>query len=197
MAALTPPLTTPAILVMDACVMMSGLQRRLMLALGACGLFQPAWSERIGDEWMRNARRLWDIPAENLQADWDAMQSAFPGAMAHEVDEYKQGLRYSDPKDWHVIAVAREMRERHPDSPVEILTLNLKDFNRSELRRLGLSALTPDRKLAAWWPMHETQIHQAIADIDAVAPPPGRPRVPMRERLGRERMLLLRRLMSD
>ncbi len=184
-----------AILVIDACVMMSGLQRRLMLALGACGLFQPAWSERIGDEWMRNARRLWDIPAENLQADWDAMQSAFPGAMAHEVDQYKQGLRYSDPKDWHVIAVAREMRERHPGSPVEILTLNLKDFNRSELRRLGLSALTPDRKLAAWWPAHETQIHRAITELDAADPPSGRPRVPMRERLVRERLLLLRRLL--
>ncbi|MHA3904593.1 PIN domain-containing protein [Castellaniella sp. WN] len=189
-------LTPPAILVLDACVMMSGLQRRLMLALGACNVFQPAWSERIGDEWMRNARRLWDIPAESLQADWDAMRSAFPDAMAHEVDQYKQGLRYSDPKDWHVIAVAREMHERHPGSPVEILTLNLKDFNRSELRRLGLSALTPDRKLAAWWPAHETQIRRVIAELDAADPPPHRPRLPMRERLGRERLLLLNRLLS-
>jgi hypothetical protein len=188
-------LTAPAILVLDACVMMSGLQRRLMLALGACGVFQPAWSERIGDEWKRNARRIWDIPAENLQADWDAMQSAFPGAMAHEVDQYEQGLRYSDPKDWHVVAAAREMHERHPGRPVEILTLNLKDFNRSELRRLGLSALTPDRKLAAWWPTHETQIRRAIAELEAADPPPGRPRLSMRERLGRERLPLLKRLL--
>lgn len=193
MAELTPP---APILVLDACVMMSGLQRRLMLALGACGIFQPAWSERIGDEWKRNARRIWDIPAENLQADWDTMQSAFPGAMAHEIERYEQGLRYSDPRDWHVIAVAREMRERHPDSPVEILTLNLKDFNRPELRRLGLSALTPDRKLAAWWPAHETHIRREIAELDAADPSPGRTRLPMRERLSRERLLLLGRLLS-
>lgn len=193
MAELTPP---APILVLDDCVMMSGLQRRLMLALGACGIFQPAWSERIGDKWKRNARSIWDIPAENLQADWDTMQSAFPGAMAHEIERYEQGLRYSDPRDWHVIAVAREMRERHPDSPVEILTLNLKDFNRSELRRLGLSALTPDRKLAAWWPAHETHIRREIAELDAADPSPGRTRRPMRERLSRERLLLLGRLLS-
>lgn len=175
--------------------MMSGLQRRLMLALGTCGVFRPAWSERIGDEWQRNARRIWDIPAENLQADWDAMQSAFPEAMAHQIDQYEQGLRYSDPKDWHVVAVAREMRARHPDSSVEILTLNLKDFNRSELRRLGLAALTPDRKLADWWPAHETHIRQALSEIDAADPPPGRPRLPLRERLSRERLYLLNRLL--
>ncbi|WP_353172399.1 PIN domain-containing protein [Paracandidimonas soli] len=190
------PSPAPAILVIDACVMMSGLQRRLLLALGASGVFQPAWSERIGDEWKRNAGRLWDIPAESLQEEWDAMQSAFPGAMAHQIDLHKQGLRYSDPKDWHVIAAAREMRERHPCSQVEILTLNMKDFNRSELRRLGLAALTPDRKLAAWWPMHRARIRSIIDELDAADPPAGLPRLPMKERLGRERLFMLRSLMA-
>ena len=124
------------------------------------------------------------------------MQSAFPFAMAHAIDEYKQGLRYSDPKDWHVIAAAREMRDRHPDSQVEILTLNLKDFNRSELRRLGLSALTPDRKLAAWWPEHEGRLRAIIAELDAAEPPAGLPRLPMTERLRRERLFALRSLWS-
>src|SRR5690606_3495851 len=107
--------------------------------------------------------------------EWELMQARFPGAMAHEIDTYKQGLRYSDAKDWHVIAAAREMRERHPDSTVEILTLNLKDFHRSELRKLGLSALPTDRKLASWWPAHKERIAEIIAELDAEEPPAGLP----------------------
>ncbi len=40
------------------------------------------------------------------------------------------------------------------------------------------------------------QIRRAIAELDAADPPPGRPRLPMRERLGRERLLQLNRLLS-
>jgi len=43
---------------------MSGILRRLLLRLAEAGVFLPVWTERIGEEWRRNACRIWDIPPE-------------------------------------------------------------------------------------------------------------------------------------
>ena len=48
--------------VLDACVLMSTVQRQLLLRLAGQGVFQPVWTDRIGEEWRRNAARLWQIP---------------------------------------------------------------------------------------------------------------------------------------
>ncbi len=50
---------TPPFIVLDACVLMSGILRRLLLRLAEAGVFQPVWTERIGEEWRRNACRMW------------------------------------------------------------------------------------------------------------------------------------------
>src|SRR5690606_33921994 len=125
-----------------------------MLQLAAAGRFLPLWSERIGDEWRRNAARLWDIPVELLQNEWLAMQRAFPAADAGDVAVYENGLRYSDRKDHHVIAAGLAGRARSGvqlKPEVTVLTWNLKDFNRSELKRQGLDVCDPDRLLCRWW----------------------------------------------
>ena len=48
--ALTIPNATPPFIVLDACVLMSGILRRLLLRLAEAGVFQPVWTERIGEE---------------------------------------------------------------------------------------------------------------------------------------------------
>lgn len=188
------------LVVLDACVLMSGVLRPTLLGLAQAGLFRPLWSARIGDEWRRNASRLWDIPLSILETEWQIMQTAFPQADAGDVAAYEAGLRYSDPKDWHVIAAGLAGRARsglthRPE--VTVLTWNLKDFNRGELRRQGLDAWSPDRLLTHWWQAHAPTIHARLtATLDELAAA-GRPRPgTLVETLRRERLYRLARLVQ-
>ena len=143
---------------------MSGIVRRLVLRLAEAGVYQPVWTERIGEEWRRNASRIWEIPPEVMAEQWADMNARFPQALEHDAQAYEASLRYSDPKDFHVIAagLARRARCGLQQVPVvQVMTWNLKDFNRSELRRQGLDVYNPDRMLAQWWQQ----------DAGACAPP--------------------------
>jgi len=143
----------PLWLVLDACVLMSSILRPLFLDLAQSGWFRPVWSERIGLEWRRNAARIWEVAPEVLDEEWAAMGLRFPEANAGDVSAYEVGLHYSDPKDRHVVAAGLASRARNASAvrpEVCVLTWNLKDFNRSELRRLDVSVRDPDRQLAAW-----------------------------------------------
>ncbi|SUV85121.1 Uncharacterised protein [Bordetella pertussis] len=106
------PNPAPPFVVLDACVLMSGIARQLLLRVARTGVFQPVWTERIGEEWRRNAARLWDIPAAALAAQWEATNASFPRALEVDTQPYETGLRYSDPKDFHVIAAGLARRAR-------------------------------------------------------------------------------------
>lgn len=138
----------PSVLVLDTCVLISNVLRRLLLAMADAGVFQPVWSPVIGDEWRRNAARLWKVMPVSIEEQWEQMQQAYPQADLGDTAPFKDGLRHSDAKDWHVIATARAAQQRHPGQPVGILTRNIKDFNRSELRRLSLTLWEPDQFLS-------------------------------------------------
>ncbi len=138
----------PSVLVLDTCVLISNVLRRLLLVMADAGVFQPAWSPVIGDEWRRNAGRLWKVLPVSIEEQWEQLQQAFPHADLGDATALKDGLRHSDAKDWHVIATARAAQVRYPEQAVGILTRNIKDFNRSELRRLGISLWEPDQYLA-------------------------------------------------
>jgi hypothetical protein len=45
---------------------------------------------------------------------------------------------------------------------VSVLTWNIKDFSRSELRRQQLGLIDPDRLLSHWWPTHRRQLSEAL-----------------------------------
>ncbi|KDD61455.1 PIN domain protein [Bordetella bronchiseptica OSU553] len=191
------PNPAPPFVVLDACVLMSGIARQLLLRVARAGVFQPVWTERIGEEWRRNAARLWDIPAAALAAQWEAMNASFPRALEVDTQPYETGLRYSDPKDFHVIAagLARRARCGLPQAPATlVMTWNLKDFNRSELRRQGLDAFSPDHLLARWWQADPAALRLALATVadDYVAL--GREPLPLAAILQRERLYRLRRL---
>ncbi len=195
-----PSLPRAHFVVLDACVLMSGILRPALLALAGAGRFLPLWSERIGDEWRRNAARLWDIPATTLESEWQIMKTQFPRADAGDVLPYETGLRYSDPKDWHVIAAGLAGRARSGlahQPEVTVLTWNLKDFNRTELRRQGLDSCDPDRMLTRWWQQDPLAIYTVLsATMDDLAAQ-GRPRQGnLVETLRRERMFRLARLVD-
>lgn len=137
----------PQRVVLDTCVLMSTILKNLLLRLAQSGMFEPVWGDYIGQEWRRNASRVWTVSEQDIAIQWQDMQSAFPRADMGIVSQLETGLSKSDPKDWHVIAAGRAALALYPGQSVCILTRNLRDFNRSELRLLGLSLFDPDQFL--------------------------------------------------
>jgi hypothetical protein len=178
---------------------MSGVLRQLLLRLADQGIFYPIWTERIGQEWRRNAARIWNKLPEVLAEQWEDMNRRFPQANETDIAAYELSLRYSDPKDFHVIAagLARRARCRLPRPPaVYVLTWNLKDFSRPELRRQGLDVYTPDRLLAQWWMSHKAPIWSALCNIPTDLQDLGRPVEPLALTLHRERLYRLKNLVA-
>ena len=194
----TEPTPAPFI-VLDACVLMSTVLRQLLLRAAQHGVFQPVWTEHIGEEWRRNAARLWGAPREILDGLWDDMNRAFPGAMESGTQIYEAGLRYSDAKDFHVIAagLARRARCGLQRAPVvQVMTWNLKDFNRSELRRQGLDVFSPDVMLARWWQACEPALRPALEPVEQDYVALGREPLALAAILHRERLYRLARLVA-
>ncbi|WP_291774744.1 PIN domain-containing protein [Castellaniella sp.] len=190
----------PPFVVLDACVLMSTLQRQLLLRVADQGVFRPIWTERIGEEWRRNAARLWQIPPEKLAAQWHAMNQRFPDAMEADTGPYEVGLRYSDPKDFHVIAAGLARRARcglQRPPAVQVATWNLKDFNRSELRRQGLDVYSPDQLLAGWWQAESSLLEVAVQAVAADSVALGHAPEPLSATLQRERLYRLERLLTE
>ncbi len=155
-------ISLPSVLVLDTCVLISNVLRRLLLAMADEQLFKPVWSPVIGDEWRRNAGRLWKVMPSSIEEQWQHLQQRYPEADLGDSSEYKKDLRYSDAKDWHVIATARLAQQRHPELGVGIVTRNLKDFNRSELRRLGISLWEPDQLLCRFMAEHPEMMQHLL-----------------------------------
>ncbi len=185
--------------VLDACVLMPTILRRLLLRVASQGCFVPAWSARIGDEWRRNAARLWEVPLAELQGEWDDMNSRFPDADPGDCSAYETGLRYSDPKDWHVIAAGLARRARsglaYPPT-VSVMTWNLKDFNRSELKRQAVGVASPDALLSKWFDDSPERMMPAFENVLADASLVGRPALDLAQALHKERLFRLANLVQ-
>ncbi|WP_244240261.1 PIN domain-containing protein [Achromobacter agilis] len=178
---------------------MSGILRRLLLRLAEAGVFVPVWTDRIGEEWRRNASRIWEIPPAVMTELWDDMNTRFPAAREIDTQVYEASLRYSDPKDFHVIAAGLARRARcglQLPPVVQVLTWNLKDFNRSELRRQGLDVYNPDRMLVQWWQAGADPIRRAVAQVPADYIALGREPEPLSATLHRERLYGLKNLLA-
>lgn len=185
--------------VIDACVLMPTILRRLLLRVADQGCFEPVWSARIGEEWRRNAARLWDIPLADLQQEWNDMNARFPCADPGDCSAYETGLRYSDPKDWHVIAAGLASRARcglARTPTVSVMTWNLKDFNRSELKRQAVHVASPDALLSRWFEEFPEQIMPAFDGVLADASLVGRPADDLAQALHKERLFRLANLVQ-
>ncbi len=186
----------PQYVVIDTCVLMSTVLKNLLLRLARAGLFQPIWADYIGEEWRRNASRVWDVPEAEIAAEWQQMQIAFPHANMGIVQQFEEGLHKSDPKDWHVIAAGRAALALYPGAGVGILTRNLRDFNRSELRACGLSLYSPDDFLVKCHDIDADLLIRLLDFIPADATRIGRPQEPLETVLRRERLFRLNALLT-
>ena len=185
-------------LVLDACILMSGVLRPLLLKLADDGWYAPVWSEKIGSEWRRNASRIWPVGLQKLDQAWEDMQQAYPRANmsdpANTPDNWlAPEISYSDPKDWHVILSACQARATYPLTTV--LTWNIKDFQKTEIKRLGLGLLDPDRLLVQWWQRDATHLTMRITQtIDELINQGRRRPEALEDFLKRERLFRLAKL---
>lgn len=127
--------------VLDASVLYSSALRDLLLSLAANRLYNPAWSERIHDEWMRNVARAHG-GGSSIQAHVartrQQMDVFFPDALIRGFEALIPKLALPDPTDLHVLAVAIQA------GAAVIVTYNLRHFPVAELVKSGIEAWHPD-----------------------------------------------------
>lgn len=188
------PQQPPFYLVLDTCVLISNTVRKLLFRLAEHNCLRPVWADYIGVEWRRNIPKIWDVSEDYAQCEWEAMEALFPHANMGEVEALTVGLHQSDKKDHHVIACARRMLEKAPLDPVAIITWNIRDFARRELRDLGLQLYDPDQLLVMLWHQHQDLLIELFNYFADDAAEVGKPDIGISELLKRERLFRLRKL---
>ncbi|RMH53079.1 MAG: PIN domain-containing protein [Alphaproteobacteria bacterium] len=128
------------IAVLDACVLVPLVTRRLLLAAARLGHLQPVWSARILGEWERAAGRHGAADAALARLEAEALARDFPRAMI--APQALPGLMLPDPADGHVVETCVAA------GAAFLVTRNRRDFPRATLARYGISRLDPDQLLA-------------------------------------------------
>jgi predicted nucleic acid-binding protein len=124
--------------VLDACVLFRGGVRDLLLWVAEAGVFSPAWSDTIHEEWIRNRRNKFGDPMSRLNYAREQMEKAFPGANFDPDPETLSTIPLPDTNDIHVVATAVAAKAK------SIVTYNVRHFSGAVLGPLGLRAETPD-----------------------------------------------------
>ena len=128
--------------VLDACVLYSATLRDLLMRLAVGFVFQPKWTDRIHDEWIRNvlANRP-DLTREQIDRTRALMNTWGRDWQVPAVDNLAESLSLPDPDDRHVLAAAIASRA------ATIVTFNLRDFPDEVLAVHDVRAVHPDEFL--------------------------------------------------
>jgi hypothetical protein len=136
---------------LDACVLYPTVLREILLGCAGAGLFRPLWSPRVLEEWALAARK---VPGGEALARGEiaVLRARFPGAEVAPGTATEARLWLPDPDDVHVLAAAS-------DAGADVLvTFNLRDFPKRDVRAEGLRVENPDAVLMGLW----------LADAEAV-----------------------------
>lgn len=106
--------------VIDANAMVSGWTLDILMSLAEEGLYQPAWSQKILEEFCRAGEALGF--GEGAERKATQMDRAFPDACIEGWERHVGQVVLPDPDDRHVVAAAIE-----GDCDC-IVTYNLRDF---------------------------------------------------------------------
>ena len=143
----------------DACVLYPTVMREVVLGVAEQGLFEPRWSPRILEEWARAARKIGPEGETIARGEIVGIQARFPRAEVKIPQGVEARLWLPDPNDIHVLAAAVGC------SADAVMTLNAKDFPRSELADEGLERVDPDGfliSLAARHPDAVQSVSEAV-----------------------------------
>jgi hypothetical protein len=169
--------------VIDACVLYPTVLREIVLGVARAGLVAPLWSERLLEEWARTAARQGGAADEALaRGEIAALGAAFPGARVTHDPAGEAALWLPDAGDIHVLATALA------GGAEAIITLNLRDFPRSELAPHGVEAIHPDAALYALWLARPEAVAGVVADVQATASRLSGEEQPLRPLLKRARL---------
>ena len=125
--------------VLDACVLYPAPLRDFLLYLARGKLYEPKWSSRIHEEWIRNlAHNRPDLKKQRLRKTRELMDAIFPDALVVGFEEEESKLNLPDLKDIHVLAAAIKAEAKY------IVTYNLKDFPARYLQKRKIQAIHPD-----------------------------------------------------
>jgi len=150
--------------VIDACVLYPTVLREITLGLARAGLLVPLWSDRLLAEWTRTAARHGGpADAALAQGDIAALKAGFPAAMVAPDPGHEAQLWLPDSGDIHVLATAIT------GGADTILTLNLRDFPRSELAGFGIDAIHPDAAFYQMWLDAPDTVTRVVAAVHATA----------------------------
>jgi hypothetical protein len=125
--------------VLDACVLYSAPLRDFFMQLTVGLVFQPKWTERIHEEWIRNVLEHHPerTPAQ-LERTRDLMNHHGRDWQVPDHEALIETLTLPDAEDRHVLAAAIVA------GVSLIVTFNLKDFPKAVLTPHGIQARHPD-----------------------------------------------------
>ena len=103
--------------VLDACVLYSAPLRDFLLYLGRGKLYEPKWTTRIHEEWIRNlsANRP-DLKKESFRKTRKLMDTIFPDALVIGFKEGETSLELPDSKDILVLVTAVTLHTKNAAS---------------------------------------------------------------------------------
>ena len=175
--------------VLDACVLFPTVMREMLLGVAAAGLYEPQWSARILEEWVRASDRVGEGAIGKVEAA--AVAAAFPNASVEPRERDLKRLVLPDENDVHVLAAA------FAGSVDFIVTLNAKDFPRHSLSAEGVSRQDPDAFLHALWAEDPNTVFEVSQDVrDRAERRSGDPQ-PMRALLKRARLPRLAKAIAN
>jgi len=125
--------------VYDACVIYPASLRDLLMNLATSKAVSTHWSDEIHEEWISSLlENRPDLKREALERTRREMDGAVIGGLVTDYEHLVESLRLPDPNDRHVLAVAIRV------GATLIVTLNLNDFQKSDLAAFGVEAVSPD-----------------------------------------------------
>lgn len=154
--------------VLDACTLFPMLVRDVLLTLAGHEFFNPKWSARIRDEWMRNlSERLGERSFDGdtvtrVQRISAAMDAAFPDAPIEFEFPEAAILEPVHVKDRHVVAAAMAVQAD------AIVTFNIADFAAAHLKEhLQIDVIHPDDFVMDLVDLHEKRAVAAFRELRA------------------------------
>jgi len=154
----------------DACVLYPTVMREVLLGCARAGLFEPRWSPRVLEEWVRAAGKLG--PAEMVWARGEVaiLAAQFPEAEIRYDTGLERHYRLPDPADIHVLTAAVA------GSCDGIVTMNAKDFPRNILGEEALLRWDPDGFALILLAEAPDQVrgvaHAVLAEANRLSPAP-------------------------
>ena len=156
--------------VLDANVLYPAGSRDFFMRVHVEGVFQPNWTARVHDEWIRNVAANEGIPRANLERVRRLMDRHAADALVRGWQRFLPRLAGSaiDPKDRHVAAAALKARaDAGGEVEVAIVTADVRGFPVRDLQALGLVRIFPDAFALALFERNADRVLAALGKMRA------------------------------